>query len=138
MRYLPAVLSVLAFCFLVGCGERAPQQSSGKSKADDGRTAAERGMPGRGTGIGAAREGGKWTIKHRVPLIDEPREFGDREEFQKHLVSALPRGTAVTVLENREGAWLKVRASTDDGRQNGWISANNILRAEKVPQGQVR
>ena len=132
MKYLCASVLALTLCFLIGCGERSPEQSADEPKGGGGAT-AERGPGLEDTGLQAAEPGEKWTVKNRVPLIDEPREYGAREEFNEHLVAALPRGTTIEVLDKTAGGWLQVKAAVEDGAKEGWIAIKNVLRAEKVP-----
>ncbi len=131
MKYPCAVVLALVLCFLIGCGERSSEQSP-----DEPKSVEERGLPGEVAGIEAARPGEKWRIKNRVPLIDEPRDYGAKEEFHKHLVAAVRRGTTIDVLDKTKDGWLKVRTGGYDGSKEGWIAVKNILRAERVSAGE--
>lgn len=139
MRYTLAILAAVGFCLVIGCGEGSTGPSTtGPGGGGEETTAGEAGA-GTGSGIEAATAGERWTLKNRVPLLDEPQEYGNREEFKKHLVAALPSGTTVEVLENRKNTWLKVRADASGATKEtrtGWISLHNVLRADKASGGE--
>ena len=136
MRYRMLFLPLVGMCLLVGCSERSPEDAGADQTADVGHPAVEKGMrPGQGVGIEEAGPGELWVLKNRVPLVDEPADFGDQEDFKKHLVTPLQRGTTVEVLQNKGDGWLRVRTRSpgqEGDSEEGWISIANILRADKA------
>jgi hypothetical protein len=81
-----------------------------------------------------AESGERWVLQNRVPLMDEPSEYGNQEAFKEHMHAKLSAGTEIKVLETGKGAWLKVRTAPgdSDSSREGWISANNVLRAKRL------
>ena len=120
---------------MVGCGDR-PEKGSPAGRDDNGGNAErQQVLPGGSADIADGRRGEKWILQNRVPLMDTPRDFGDQEAFKQHMLAALSAGTRVEVLEAGDDPWLKVRVASgdaDEGLREGWISARNVLNAERA------
>ena len=130
---LAILLALIVVC--AGCGQKTEQTEDPEEAETPQET--KRLSPGLGglSGISTAEPGQRWLLKNRVPLMKEPREYDNSEDFEENMIKALPNGTEVNILETKEGTWLKAVVQDDSAageRLEGWFSASNVLRAEKL------